>query len=205
MIHYIAHRVNSIEELKEIPENIGVEIDLRDRENGEIYLNHDPFCGGEDFEKYIQFWGQRKQGILILNIKSERIEHEIKRILSKYHIDEYFFLDCSFPMVKRLSDQGERNIALRLSEWEGMDTICLMKGKVDWVWVDCFESFVLNRAKYQCLKKMGYKICFVSPELQGQQEKIEEYAREIKQIKVYPDAVCTKVRNIKIWREVLDE
>ena len=50
---------------------------------------------------------------------------------------------------------------------------------------------------------MGYKLCLVSPELQGQSEKIEKYAEQTKEEKVVFDAICTKEYNIKKWEEIL--
>ena len=50
---------------------------------------------------------------------------------------------------------------------------------------------------------MGYKLCLVSPELQGQPEKIEKYAEQIKKEKIIFDSICTKVYNIEKWREIL--
>ena len=43
-------------------------------------------------------------------------------------------------MIRLLSDKGEKNIALRYSEYEGLDTVEKMQGKGDWVWVDCFTN-----------------------------------------------------------------
>ena len=37
------------------------------------------------------------------------------------------------------------NIAIRFSEFEGLDTILNMKGKVKWVWVDCFTKNPLTK------------------------------------------------------------
>lgn len=205
MMKYIAHRVNSIEELRKLPDEAGVEIDLRDGMDGRIYLQHDPFIGGEDFEKYAAVYAAKQRGTMILNIKSERIEWKALEILRQYGITNYFFLDSTFPMIKTMADKGVREIALRVSEWEGMDTLYFMKGKVEWVWIDCFESFVLSEEKYHRLKEWGYKICIVSPELQSQPERIEEYAENIVCSKVLPDAVCTKEYSIKKWKEVLNE
>jgi hypothetical protein len=39
-------------------------------------------------------------------------------------------------MIYLLSRQGEKNIALRFSEFESIDTILNMKGKANWVWID---------------------------------------------------------------------
>lgn len=200
-MEFISHRVNTINDLKNTPIEFGVELDLRDNIDGSIYINHDPFVVGENFEDYLR---EYKHGTMILNIKSERIEYKVLDLLKKYNIEKYFFLDSSFPMIKALTDQGELNIALRYSEYEGIDTIKLMSGRAKWVWVDCFNSFPLEEDTYLKLKNMGYKLCFVSPELQGQPEKIEEYAGNIKKKNINFDAICTKLYNIDGWKKQLN-
>ena len=174
---------------------------MRDNIDGIIYINHDPFVLGENFEDYLRDY---HHGTMILNIKSERIEYKVLDLLKKYHIEKYFFLDSSFPMIKALTDQGESNIALRYSEYEGIDTIKLMSRRAKWVWVDCFNSFPLEEDTYLKLKNMGYKLCFVSPELQGQPERIEEYADNIKKRNINFDAICTKIYNIDTWKRLLN-
>lgn len=200
-MEFISHRVNTVNDLKNTPVEFGVELDLRDNIDGSIYINHDPFVLGESFEDYLR---EYHHGTMILNIKSERIEYKVLDLLKKYNIEKYFFLDSSFPMIKALTDQGELNIALRYSEFEGIDTIRLMSGRAKWVWVDCFNSFPLEEDIYLKLKNMGYKLCFVSPELQGQPEKIEEYAGNIKKRNINFDAICTKLYNIDGWKKQLN-
>ncbi|MDU5597919.1 MAG: hypothetical protein E6040_09520 [Lachnospiraceae bacterium] len=200
-MEFISHRVNTVNDLKNTPIEFGVELDLRDNIDGSIYINHDPFVLGENFEDYLSNY---HHGTMILNIKSERIEYKVLDLLKKYKIEKYFFLDSSFPMIKALTDQGELNIALRYSEFEGIDTIRLMSGRAKWVWVDCFNSFPLEEDIYLKLKNMGYKLCFVSPELQGQPEKIEEYAGNIKKRNINFDAICTKIYNIDGWKKQLN-
>lgn len=195
-MNYICHRVNTIKELKELSSHYGVEIDLRDNIDGKIYLQHDPFLIGDDFEEYLK---QYHHGTMILNIKSERVELKALELLKKYNITEYFFLDSSFPMIKLLSDMGETRVALRFSEFEGMDTIRNMAKKVEWIWVDCFSKFPLSSEQYQEMKELGYKLCFVSPELQGQVEKLEEYKKEIFDKEIKFDAICSKNYIIDKW------
>ena len=200
-MEFIAHRINKLEELETLPKEYGVEIDLRDNVDGKIYINHDPFILGEDFEEYLKKYSH---GTMILNIKSERIELKILELLKKYSINNYFFLDSSFPMIKLLSDKGEKNIALRYSEYEGLDTLEKMKERVNWVWVDCFTKLPINNEIYRKIKNMGYKLCLVSPELQNQKEKLELYAKQIKDEKIEFDAICTKEYNVKKWKELLN-
>ena len=199
-MEFIAHRINKLGELEKLSKKYGVEIDLRDNIDGKIYINHDPFILGEDFEEYLKKYNH---GTMILNVKSERIELKILELLKKYNIENYFFLDSSFPMIKLLSDRGEKNIALRYSEYEGLDTLENMQEKVDWVWVDCFTKLPVNNEIYRKIKEMGYKLCLVSPELQNQSEKIEKYAKQIKNEKIEFDAVCTKEYNIEKLKNLL--
>lgn len=196
-MEYIAHRINTIKELKELDSRYGVELDLRDNLNGRIYISHNPFEEGEDFEEYLKAFNH---GTMILNIKSERIELKVLELLKTYDINKYFFLDSSFPMIKLLSDMGEYNIALRYSELEGLDTIRNMAGKAKWVWVDCFTYLPITYEIYKELKELGYQICIVSPELEGKPEKLKEYKEQLNRDGIEMDAVCTKYYNINTWR-----
>ena len=196
MSRFCCHRINTIKELKEISIEYGIEIDLRDNVNGEIHLAHDPFILGELFEEYLKHY---QHSFIILNIKSERIEWKVLEILKKYNIKNYFFLDSSFPMIYQLSIKNEKNIALRFSEYEGLDTIIKMKDKVKWVWIDCFTKNPLTLEIYNELKSMNYKLCFVSPELQQQQEKIDIYKKYFQENDIILDMICTKHYNITNW------
>lgn len=195
-MEFICHRINTIDELKNAPTDCGVEIDLRDNGN-RIILAHDPFKDGEDFEDYLRHYNH---GTMILNIKSERIEHRVLELIQKYQIIDYFFLDSSFPMIYLLTQEGEDNVALRYSEYEGLDTILNMKGKVKWIWVDCFNRLPITSESYTLLKNHGFKLCLVSPELQGQPEKIDEYKAYIESQQIEFDAICCKLNNIHRWK-----
>ncbi len=195
MTHYIAHRINTLGELKKLPIEYGVELDLRDYGN-RLILQHDPFIDGEDFEEYLK---QYHHGTMILNIKSERIEHKVLELLNKYNIDNYFFLDSSFPMIHLLSNQGERKCAVRFSEFEGIDTILAMTGKIDWVWVDCFSKLPIDPSSFNKLKQAGFKLCLVSPELQGRPQDIDTYQKWLHGQEIVFDAICTKHYNIDQW------
>ena len=200
-MQYICHRINHASELPEIPEIYGAEIDLRDDLTGRIYMEHDPFTKGEDFEEYLKSY---HHGTLILNIKSERIEWKVLELIKNADVKDYFFLDSSFPMIFLLSENGILNTALRFSEFEGLDTIRNMAGKAKWVWADCFTKCVLTPENFAEIKGMGYQVCIVSPELQGRPEDIEAHAKYLKENAIIPDAICTKVYNIPTWQKYFD-
>lgn len=192
---FISHRINTIQDLKNTPKSYGIEIDLRDYQD-RLILQHDPFKDGENFEDFLLHYDH---GTMILNIKSERIEYRVLELLKKYNIKEYFFLDSSFPMIYSLLNDGINNIAVRFSEFEGIDTIQNLKNKVKWIWVDCFTELPITADNYNALKKMGFKFCLVSPDLQGQKEKIYEYKKFLKDEGIIFDAICVKSRNIEKW------
>ena len=191
------HRINTIEQLLTIPYEDGIEIDLRDEPyTNQIHIAHDPFIIGQSFDEFLQNYHHE---FIILNIKSERIEHRVIELLKKHSIQNYFFLDSSFPMIYTLSNQGETRTAIRFSEFEDIQTVLNMKERAEWVWVDCFTQNPLTPILYDQLKKSGFKICFVSPELQSQPEKIKEYKLYFENNNIKIDMICSKSYNKDIW------
>ena len=190
-MHLIAHRINTVAELAQVPPQYGVELDLRDAGN-RLILQHDPFADGEDFADYLPYWRHR---LMILNVKSERIEPRVLELLKQFKVRDYFFLDCSFPMIRHLVNLGEHRIAVRFSEFEPVESALALAGQVDWVWIDCFTRMPLDGRTYGLLRR-HFKLCGVSPELQGRPvESIADYAR---QLAAFPlDAVCTK--RLDLW------
>lgn len=195
----IVHRVNTIAHLTTVPSDHGVEVDLRDH-GDRVVLQHDPFCGaaGEDFEEYLRQYCHR---IIILNVKSERIEHRVLEMIRRHGIEDYFFLDCSFPMIRTLVSQGERRIAVRFSEYEPLESALALAGCIDWVWVDCFSKMPLTAAAYAAMRP-HFKLCTVSPELQGHDaDTIRDFREKLAMYDI--DAVCTKRPDL--WRHERDD
>lgn len=182
----INHRVNNILELKKLKTSHGVELDLR-YHNSDIILNHDPFAKGEKFEDFLK---EFKLNFIILNIKSEGIEEEVLRLVEKYEVPDYFFLDTSIPFMIKYINRGWNKFAVRFSEYEPLELSLKFKDKVEWVWVDCFNFLPMDNITYLELKK-HFKICIVSPELQGHElSMIEKFKRQLSSFEI--DAVCTK-------------
>ena len=190
-MHRILHRVNTKGELLKTPKEFGVEVDIRTKDN-QFIMHHDPFRDGEDFEDWL---GEYEHGILILNVKEEGLEGRLIELMSKYNIDDYFFLDQSFPFLVKTSNDKEKRCAVRVSEFESIDTAISLANKVDWIWVDCFTRFPLTVRQVEELRtKFKFKLCFVSPELQGRTdiEHVKGFIQEIKFLGIKGDAVCTK-------------
>lgn len=190
---YIRHRINTIEDLKSVPEDMGIELDIR-YEKDKLILHHDPFVSGELFENLLK---EYKHKLIILNTKTEGIEEEILRLMKTYNVKDYFFLDLSFPSLIKLTKNGESNIAIRFSEYEPIEQVLMLKGIVKWVWIDCFTKLPIDNKNYSILKE-NFKLCLVSPELQKHStERIKEFKNLIAEFEI--DAVCTKVP--ELWKK----
>ena len=185
----IAHRRNRIEELVATPAEHGVEVDIRS-DGGRLVIHHDPFAEGEEFERWIDHY---RHGTLILNVKEEGLEGRLQAIMDDRGIDRFFFLDQSFPFLIRTARQGERRSAVRVSEYESVETALAVAPLVDWAWVDCFSRFPLDRISAARLVEAGLKLCVVSPELQGRSADEIDILRELLAAEdIQADAVCTK-------------
>ena len=182
----VAHRINTVNQIKEVPVEYGIELDIR--ANGEdLILHHDPFEQGEKFEDLLKLY---KHQLLILNTKCEGMEEAILDLMKKYQIKNYFFLDLSLPFLVKYVRKDCRDIAVRFSEYEPIEFAMAFAGKVDWLWIDCFNHLPLDVNNYGILKK-HFKICLVSPELQGfSVDRIDEFKKQLENMPI--DAVCTK-------------
>jgi hypothetical protein len=120
--------------------------------------------------------------------------------MEKYNIKNYFFLDSNLPMIKMLNDKYKNtNVACRFSEYEPIDFYENIKHMINWVWVDCFTKQPLTMEIYEKFKNDSKKICIVSPELQGFQNKITEFRNWFVENKIVPDSICCKLNNIILW------
>jgi hypothetical protein len=189
-MHIISHRINTLDQLKNTPSNLGVEVDIRSYGEN-LIMHHDPFKQGECFEDWLKSY---QHGTLILNVKEEGLEGRLLSLMAQHNIEDFFFLDQSFPFLRRTVDMGEKRCAVRVSEYESIETTLSLSGMVEWVWVDCFTRFPLSSEEAAQLKSAGFKLCFVSPELQGRTERthVMEFRRKIELLSINGDAVCTK-------------
>lgn len=195
----ISHRRNTIRDLRETDRKYGIEVDIRS--HGEnLIIHHDAFVSGESFDEWVEAY---QHGTLILNVKEEGLEARLIALMALKGIEDYFFLDQSFPFLVKWSNAGEHRCAVRVSEFESIETALTLAGKVDWVWVDCFAKFSLSSVDAQRLKDAGFKLCLVSPELQGREAETEIPALVtlLKERNIQSDAVCTKRPDL--WEKAL--
>ncbi len=187
----VRHRRNTIEELQQTDTALGIEVDIRSH-GRDLVIHHDPYVNGERFDEWVKHYRHR---LLILNVKEEGLEDRLIALMDTHGIRDFFFLDQSFPFLIRTTRQGERRCAVRVSEYESIDTALALGGKAGWVWVDCFNHFPLDGGQAERLRQAGYRLCIVSPELQGRTEPdaILQMQALIEREGITIDAVCTKV------------
>ena len=186
----IAHRRNTITELRATPVKYGVEVDIRSQ-GSRLVIHHDPLVNGESFEDWIEAY---RHGTLILNVKEEGLEDALLGIVARRQIEKFFFLDQSFPFLMRYANRGERRCAVRVSEYESIETALTLAGRIDWAWIDCFTRFPIDSAQARRLRQGGFRLCLVSPELQGRDAAtgIPALRALLKELAVTAEAVCTK-------------
>jgi hypothetical protein len=186
----ISHRRNTIEELRGTSEKYGVEVDIRSN-GSDLIINHDPFSGGILFSDWISNYRHKT---LILNVKEEGLESKILSLLDKQNISDFLFLDQSFPFLLKSALGDESRLAIRVSEYETIHTALNLAGRVEWVWVDCFSKFPLTLKDSRALLESGFKLCIVSPELQGRsaETEIPKLRGLLDNLGIHPNAVCTK-------------
>lgn len=193
MVEIIQHRVNRISKIKDIVFPFGAELDIRSDINkkGRLVVTHDPWSSFEDLDEWFFAWKDHgSNGILIFNTKEDGLESDIINMAEKYDIKNYFFLDTAMPtLIKWTFKHKNPNFALRFSQYEGIDISFI--NKVKWLWVDCFDGNKPQIEKLIVLKNF-FKLCLVSPELQG-----FSFDNEWLMYANIVDAICTK--NSQLW------
>ena len=186
------HRRNSKEELISTPSHFGVEIDIRSIGKN-LVLQHDPFTEGDLFTDWLEHYSHSG---LILNLKEDGLESQLLSILKDREIDNFFFLDQSYPsMIKSLKNNLASKVAARSSEFESLESIKSLPQPPAYIWCDSFDgswSHLISTVNYSI--QVGALCVIVSPELQSRQSAVEVFdIKEILSINVSNEvAVCTK-------------
>jgi hypothetical protein len=189
---FFRHRVNSAADVAPLPRAWGVEIDLRSdvAREGELHLSHDPWRRGDAFPEWLRAYAAGgPRGPVILNTKEDALEERALAVALAAGV-EPLFLDTTLPTLVKWVRRGEgHRFFVRVSAWEPVEAVAAFRGKVRWVWVDCFGGEPLGAAEVARLKP-DFRVCLVSPELQGSPPEAIERFDELWPL---ADAVCTKV------------
>lgn len=190
----ISHRRNSLDALRSTPEHLGVEMDVRLR-HGQLVVAHDPFEDGPDLDVWLDAY---RHALLVVNVKEEGLEPHLLPRLARRGIERFFLLDQTFPTLMRTLRGGERRVAVRVSDLEGVETALRLAGRAAWVWLDGFERFPCSGEQISALRAAGYRLCLVSPELHGRdRSEVGPWRQRAHDTGAWGDAVCT--RELSMW------
>jgi hypothetical protein len=189
LVEIIQHRINDFSSLEKLSPAHGAEIDIRS-DAGRLILAHEPFVSGVSLDDYLGRFAQaHSKNTLIVNTKEDGLEEAVLEKLRAHRIERFFFLDLTLPTLVRMAfKKKEKRMAVRVSEYETEESAQRFAGAVEWVWLDCFSG---NPPSSDAIARLhrSFKVCLVSPELQGfPAETIAAFAS----LKSDLDAVCTK-------------
>ena len=77
-MNLIAHRKNTIADLRATNRRYGLEVDIRSHGQS-LIIHHDPFILGESFEEWLHAY---EHGTLILNVKEEGLESRLITLMA---------------------------------------------------------------------------------------------------------------------------
>ena len=192
-MEFIIHRVNKIKDLKTLPKKFGAEIDIRTM-GSKLILNHEPFNKGDILENYLENY---KHKTLVLNLKEAGIEKEVLKLVKIHLIKSFFLLDVEMPYMYSATKKGQKNIAVRFSEYESLDLTKYFQGKLNWVWIDTVTKLPINLNNAKILSK--FKSCIVCPERWGRKKDIKTYKKKLFKLKFKPTSMMTSLDCVDEW------
>ncbi|MEK6893470.1 MAG: hypothetical protein AABX07_04660 [Nanoarchaeota archaeon] len=198
----IIHRVNKIEQLRKVPKEYGVEIDIRGY-GSRLVLTHDPINEKGSYDELEDYLKEFAHRFIIFNMKEAGYEQRVIDLAKKYKIENYFLLDVEFPFLYQATrKQGFKKITVRYSEAEPIEYVeaQLKDGEplLDWVWIDVNTLLPLNENVIKTLSK--FKTCIVCPERWGRPQDIKNYIDQMKKLDFKPDAVMTSEPYVEEWK-----
>jgi len=189
----IHHKVNSTDQLRLVPVEDGVEVDVRwNSETKDVCVSHDlvyDYC-----IPFRQWIAEYKCSLLIINVKDSQLEEKIIQIMKPHHNIKWFFLDSQIPDIVRLSRLGYGNRFIpRLSQYERIVPEFYELVNKEYVWLDTFGEVDENILS-MLPENSGYIL--VSPELHRKPENIKSMKEAAQVLTHY--LVCTDFPNQ--WR-----
>jgi len=192
-MEFIIHRVNKIKDLKSLPKKFGIEVDIRTM-GSKLILNHEPFNKGDILENYLENYEHKT---LVLNLKEAGIEKEVLKLVKTHLIKSFFLLDVEMPYMYSATKKGQKNIAVRFSEYESLDLAKYFQGKLDWVWIDTVTKLPINLNNAKILSK--FKSCIVCPERWGRKKDIKRYKKKLFKLEFKPTSIMTSLDCVDEW------
>lgn len=181
---------NSPEALKKaLDAGFGFESDLRDY-HGELVISHniadEKSQKAEDVFQWLREY--HDQYCFAINIKADGLKEQLKQMLEKYQLENYFTFDMSVPQMIEYRDYGLRYFT-RQSE---VETELVLYEEAAGVWIDGFWDDLWISEELLCghIQK-GKTVCLVSPDLHKRE--YLEFWHRLKQYSIDFDRVmlCT--------------
>jgi len=146
----------------------GIETDLRFDKSMGLVISHDILNKSNkylSFEELLIFYKSKKiKSKLAINIKSDGLHSELKKLLNLYNINEYFLFDMSIPdLISGV--KYNLNQFIRFSCYEDPYPYADI---TNGVWIDIYNSKSASKSEIINLNKKWSSVVFVSPELHGQ-------------------------------------
>lgn len=190
----VKHKINTLN-LNKISNKHGLEVDVR-LFNEKFILSHDNNKKTKKIylSNFIKKFNHR---FLILNVKEQHLAEKLLKYMKKKKFKNFFLLDLFVHEIITL--KSKKNICARFSFYENLNDIKLIKNFCKWIWVDFLNAKKITQKEFKILKKLGFNICIVSPEVAGFKniKIIKNFIYYLKKNKIYPHMVCTK--KIKLW------
>jgi len=193
----VHHRINDYRDLKNIPKEDAIEIDIRWSYSRGLIVTHDLDDGlNSSFNDWIKYFDH---AALFLNIKESQCEDKIIELYNtRFDFHKWFFLDSQLPDIIRLSNLGYQDkFIFRYSRNEN-PLKSLVEKSAPYVWIDDFGYYT----PYTNFDKIDGKIyIYCSPELHKRDDILVNYINNFetkfgKQNDSY--GICTDYP--KIWK-----
>jgi glycerophosphoryl diester phosphodiesterase len=140
----------------------GTETDLRDRD-GQLVISHDMANANSMLaEEFFEIYRTLGNGLpLALNIKADGLHQNLKSLLVKYEVENYFVFDMAVPDGLTYVKQNFVTYS-RHSEFEPIPAYYEM---AQGIWIDEFSKHWITDEVIEHHLNAGKSICIVSPEL----------------------------------------
>ena len=102
------------------------------------------------------------------------------------------------PYMYSSSQKGNKNLAVRFSDFESIKIAEYFSNLVSWIWIDTVKTLPIKKENLSIISK--FKSCLVCPERWGRKSDIEIYKKKLEELKFKPNAIMTSYDCIKLWK-----
>ncbi len=205
MIQFVAHRVNRLEKLANVPAQVWAEVDIRighakGGDKLDLVMSHDPWVEEMSLAEFLPAYAKDHQhDLLVLNVKTTWIEQQVLDMVREHGITNHFLLDVEPPFLYNATKKWVTQVAVRVSEYEPFEILDNFRGMAERAWIDTATRLPLDEKAIELLK--GYKTCLVCPERWWRPQDIPAYVEQMKALGFEPTIVMTAIEHIDTWKK----